>query len=85
MINVKRLAVTSIKLDGIKRGAPAEEVKKAFESAKVEETFAASGWGKKLGRKQKRAQLDDFGRFKVMVARMKKSKIVNAELAKLKA
>ena len=85
IINVKRVALTAIKLEGIKRGAPSEEVKSAYEAANVDATFAASGWGKKLARKQKRAQLDDFGRFKVVVARMKKSKIVSEQMAKIKA
>lgn len=84
VINTKRLSLTSIKLDGIKRAAPIDEVKAAYEKADVEGVFAASGWGKKLARQEKRKTLDDFGRFKVMVARMKKSKAVNAELEKLK-
>lgn len=85
VINIKRLALTAITLEGIKRGAPTEEVKAAYEKADVDAVFAASGWGKKLARKQKRAALGDFGRFKVMVARMKKSKAVNAEFEKLKS
>lgn len=85
VINVKRLSLTSIKIDGISRGAPVDEVEKAYQDADVDKVFAASGWGKKLARKQKRSNLDDFGRFKVMVARMKKSKAVKAELEKLKA
>lgn len=85
VINVKRLALTSIKVDDIARGAPVDEVKQKYEKADVDGVFAASGWGKKLERKQKRANLNDFDRFKVMVARMKKSKAVNAEYEKLKA
>lgn len=85
IMNVKRLALTKIKLDGIERGAPTDAVKAAYDAADVEAVFAASGWGQKISRKQKRAALDDFGRFKVMVARMKKSKKVNAEFEKLKS
>lgn len=85
VFNVKRLALTNIKLDGLERGCPSEAVKSAYDAADVDKVFAASGWGKKLDRKQKRAALDDFGRFKVMVARMKKSKKVHAEFEKLKA
>lgn len=84
VINLKRLALTSIKVDGLSRGGSVEDVKAAYEKADVDGVFAASGWGKKLARKQKRANLDDFGRFKVMVARMKKSKAVNVEFEKLK-
>lgn len=85
VMNVKRLALTSIKIDGIARGCVAEEVAKLYKAADVDAVFAASGWGRKISRKQKRAALGDFDRFKVMVARMKKSKAVNAQFEKLKA
>lgn len=83
--SIKRLALTSIKLDNVKRGDSVEDVKKAYKDADVDGVFAASSWGQKLSRQQKRRNLDDFGRFKVMVARIKKSKAVNAQLAKVKA
>lgn len=85
VMNVKRLAITSIKVDGLERGAAVDAVKSAYEAAKVDETFAASGWGKKIDRKAKRAALDDFGRFKVMCARIQKGKKVREEVEKLKA
>lgn len=85
VFNLKRLSLTSIKIDNISRGAPVDEVAKAYKEADVDKVFAASGWGKKIERKQKRAALDDFGRFKVMVARMKKSKAIKEELEKLKS
>lgn len=83
--SLKRLTLTSIKLDNVERGASEEDVKKAYKEADVDGVFAASSWGKKLERKQKRANLNDFDRFKVMVARMKRSKAINAEYEKLKA
>lgn len=85
VLNLKRLSLTPIVLENIERGASVEDVKAAYEKANVNSTFAASGWGKKLAKKEKRANLDDFGRFKVMVARMKKSKAVNVEFEKLKS
>lgn len=85
VINVKRIALTSIKVDGIARGDPIKKVEEAYKSADVDKTFAESGWGKKIARKQKRAALDDFGRFKVMCARIEKGKKVRAEFEKLKA
>lgn len=84
VMNVKRIALTSIKVEGIERAASVDVVKAAYEKADVDGVFAASSWGKKLDRKKRRAALDDFGRFKVMVARMKKSKAVNVEFEKLK-
>lgn len=85
VFNVKRLALTPIKVDGVERAAPVADVKAAYEKADVDATFAASGWGKKIDKKQKRAALDDFGRFKVMCARIQKGKKVNSEFEKLKA
>lgn len=85
VLNVKRLALTSIKVDGLARGDPVEKVKEAYVEADVDAKFAASGWGKKIARKQKRAALDDFGRFKVMCARIEKGKKVRAEFEKLRA
>lgn len=85
VINTKRLSLTSMKLDGIARAASQEDVKKAFEAADIAKLFAASAWGQKITKKEKRAALDDFGRFKVMCARIKKGKAVNAQFEKLKA
>lgn len=85
VISVKRLALTSILIEDLPRGAPTADVKEKYESADVDKKFAASSWGRKLDRKAKRANLDDFGRFKVMVARMKKSKAIAVEMEKLKA
>lgn len=47
--------------------------------------WQSTSWAKKLAAKQKRTKLSDFDRFKVMIARKQKSKIVNAKLASLKA
>lgn len=82
IMNVKRLALTNITL-GVERAADTATVAAAYKAADVDAKFLASSWGQKLDRKEKRANLDDFGRFKVMVARQKKSKAVNAELEKL--
>jgi large subunit ribosomal protein L14e len=85
VMNVKRLALTNIKLDELARGAPSSDVRAKYEAADVEKTFASLSWGKKLDRKSKRAALGDFDRFKVMVVKMKRNKKINAELEKLMA
>ena len=84
VMNVKRIALTKMTID-IERGASKQDVASKYKEADIDGKFAASGWGKKLDRKKKRANLDDFGRFKVMVARMKKSRQVSAALRKVKA
>ena len=46
--------------------------------------FAASSWGKKIAKQAAKKNLNDFDRFKVMVARVKKSSILKREIAKVK-
>merc|ERR1712216_477000 len=43
-----------------------------------------AAWAKKLENREKRANLSDFDRFKVMVARKKRSTVIKKELAKIK-
>lgn len=83
VIGLRRLALTSITLEKVARGASTADVKKAYVDANVDANFAASSWGIKIARKRKRAALNDFGRFKVIAARMKKSKAVKVQLEKL--
>jgi large subunit ribosomal protein L14e len=44
--------------------------------------FASSSWGQKIAIQKARKSLTDFDRFKVMVARVKKSAIMKREVAK---
>jgi large subunit ribosomal protein L14e len=50
----------------------------------VEKKFGQSSWGKKLESRRKKASLTDFERYKVAVAKTKKSKTVRAAFNKLK-
>merc|ERR1712019_10173 len=68
----------------LRRMSKAKAIKAAFDAADVEGTFAKSSLGRKLAKREARASLNDFGRFKVMVAKKNKNKIVAAELKKLK-
>ncbi|ESR45013.1 hypothetical protein CICLE_v10003242mg, partial [Citrus x clementina] len=43
-----------------------------------------SSWGKKLIVQKRRAALNDFDRFKLMLAKIKKGGLIRQELAKLK-
>ena len=58
-------------------------VYKAWDEEKVEETWAATSWAKKLARKKVRASLTDFQRFQLMVARKQKAALVKAQLEKM--
>jgi large subunit ribosomal protein L14e len=45
--------------------------------------WSATSWAKKLEAKKRRSNLGDFDRFKVMIAKKQKSKIVADKLATL--
>ncbi|GAQ89101.1 60S ribosomal protein L14 [Klebsormidium nitens] len=83
VINFKRLTLTDITIE-IRRLARKKELKEAIEAGEVHKKWAASSWGRKLAVQDKRAKLGDFDRFKVMVARVKRSAVLKRELAKLR-
>merc|ERR1712216_1041622 len=78
VMGYKRLSLTDIKID-IGRGAKAKTVDAKYGEADVDAQWAATGWGKKLA--ARKANANDFDRFKNMVAHKKK---MVATCAKLK-
>ncbi|KAF3972509.1 hypothetical protein CMV_003986 [Castanea mollissima] len=81
-MNLKRLSLTDIKID-IKR-FPKKTLVEAMEAADVKNKWENSSWGRKLIVQKRRASLNDFDRFKIMLAKIKWAGIVRQELAKLK-
>ena len=71
-LSLRRVSLTDYKLD-IKRCAKREEVLKAIDAYKLEEKFKKSTLAKKAELRQKRANLTDFDRFKVMRLRQKRA------------
>ena len=71
-LSLRRVTLTDYKID-IKRGAKREEVFKAVEDYKLEEKFKKSNLAKKNELREKRANLTDFDRFKVMRLRQKRA------------
>lgn len=51
----------------------------------IKEQFDATSWGKKAIQTEKRKNLTDFDRFKCMLLRKQKSKVVGMEVHKLLA
>mmetsp|Transcript_13339 Transcript_13339/g.17478 ORF Transcript_13339/g.17478 Transcript_13339/m.17478 type:complete len:134 (+) Transcript_13339:67-468(+) len=82
VVSFSRIALTDLTVK-IQRGARAKTLKKAWEEADTLNKWESSSWAKKLAAKKKRANLNDFDRFKVMVARKKKSKIIADKIAAL--
>ncbi|CAM9788889.1 unnamed protein product, partial [Ectocarpus sp. 12 AP-2014] len=84
LIPFKRLALTDFKLP-IQRNARIGTIKAAAKEADLYAKWEASSWAKKKAKKVKRAQMTDFDRFKVMVARKQKSAIIAKKVAELQA
>ncbi|KAK7813829.1 large ribosomal subunit protein eL14z [Quercus suber] len=82
-MNLKRLSLTDIKID-IKRVPKKKTLVEAMEFADVKNKWESSSWGRKLIVQKRRASLNDFDRFKIMLAKIKRAGIVRQELAKLK-
>ena len=71
-LSLRRVTLTDYKIN-IKRGAKREEVFKAIDEYKLEEKFKNSIYAKKCELRQKRGNLTDFDRFKVMRLRQKRA------------
>lgn len=82
-VNFKRLSLTDIKID-IKRIPKKKDLIQAMEAADVKNRWEKSSWGRKLIVQKRRASLNDFDRFKIMLAKIKRAAVVRQELAKLK-
>ncbi|KAK1568541.1 hypothetical protein Q3G72_025675 [Acer saccharum] len=82
-MNFKRLSLTDITID-IKRAPTKKTLIEAMEKADVKNKWENSSWGRKLIVQKRRAALNDFDRFKLMLAKIKKGGLVRQELAKLK-
>merc|ERR1719231_157328 len=81
MMPVKRLSLTDFKVK-IPRGAREKTLKKALEADGVMAKWSETAWAKKLAAKKTRSEMNDFDRFKLMVAKKKRSKVVKASLKK---
>mmetsp|Transcript_36164 Transcript_36164/g.51131 ORF Transcript_36164/g.51131 Transcript_36164/m.51131 type:complete len:134 (-) Transcript_36164:253-654(-) len=82
VISYKRIALTDFLLK-IERGCSEEDLEKAFKDEGMAAQWEATPWAKKLASKKKRASLNDFDRFKVMVAKKQKSAIIAKKMKEL--
>ncbi|KAK2648792.1 hypothetical protein Ddye_016281 [Dipteronia dyeriana] len=69
-MNFKRLSLTDITVD-IKRAPTKKTLIEAMEKADVKNKWENSSWGRKLIVQKRRAVLNDFDRFKLMLAKIK--------------
>ena len=80
---LKRLSITNIKCD-IMPGAKLKVLEKAIADAGVAKKWAASSWSKGIAKKAAKANMNDFDRFTMMVARKTRARVVNKELKAMK-
>ncbi|RVW71825.1 60S ribosomal protein L14-2 [Vitis vinifera] len=78
-MNFKRLSLTDIKID-IKRVPKKKTLIEAMTAADVKNKWENSSWGRKLIVQKRRASLNDFDRFKIMLAKIKRGGVIRQEL-----
>merc|ERR1719265_2776545 len=79
MMPIVRLSLTDFKLK-IVRAAREKAVKKALEESGTMGKWSETAWAKKLAAQEARSKMTDFERFKLMVAKKKKSAAVKKSL-----
>merc|ERR1712070_400793 len=81
VIGVRTFALTDIVVAKLPRNATQKNLTKAWTEQNILEAWQKTAWSKKLEAKKARKALGDFGRFKVMVAKQQKSKLIADKLA----
>ena len=84
VISYRRIALTDLTVN-IQSNARAKTLKAAWKEGDTLAKWEGSQWAKKLAAKKTRAGLSDFDRFKVMVAKKQKSRIIAQKIKELKA
>jgi large subunit ribosomal protein L14e len=84
VIPFTRISLTDLTVK-VQRSARQKTLIKAWAEGDTLATWDKSSWAKKLKSRKTRAGLNDFDRFKVMVARKQKSKIIADKMKELSA
>mmetsp|Transcript_60538 Transcript_60538/g.187554 ORF Transcript_60538/g.187554 Transcript_60538/m.187554 type:complete len:133 (-) Transcript_60538:118-516(-) len=81
MMPIRRLSLTDFKSDII-RGAREKTLRLGLEKGEVLKKWGATSWAKKLKAREARENMTDFERFKLMMAKKKRSKAIKKALKK---
>ncbi|KAF3046036.1 hypothetical protein E8E12_010538 [Didymella heteroderae] len=84
-VALAKLSLTPIVIPKLPRSTGVGHVAKKWEEHKVQQKFDESAWAKKRAALQKRRQLNDFERFKVMKLRKQARYEVQKTFAKIRA
>ena len=79
MMPIRRLSLTDLK-SKIPRGAREKTLKLALTKEDIMGNWEKTSWAKKVRSKKARTDMSDFDRFKLMVARKKRSSAVKKSL-----
>eukprot|EP01039_Chlorochromonas_danica_P006595 gene6595-7288_t len=80
VITTQRVTLTPVVATGLRHNASQKSLTKAWTEQNIKEKWEATAWAKKLAVKKARATAGDFDRFKVMIAKKQKAKIVAEKL-----
>jgi len=81
-INFKALHLTPFTVK-IGQSSRSGTVRKAWEKAEITKKWQETTWAKKIAARERRAELTDFERFKLMKAKQARNRLVNVEYGKL--
>ena len=80
VIKTTRLNLTDIVVEGLSHGCKITKLEKAWKEQEIMNEWLSTAWAYKIDKKRARAETNDFDRFKVMVAKKQKSKLIAAKL-----
>lgn len=83
VISLRRLSLTDLKVT-LPVQARAKTLKKALAKEEIVSKWESSSWSQTMQKKAIRANLSDMDRFKLMIARKQKSKIIRKKVAELR-
>merc|ERR1719385_547413 len=81
MMPIKRLSFTDFSVK-VRRGCREKTLKKELTKGEIMKKWSETAWAKKLAAKEGRSTMTDFERFKLLVAKKKRSQAVKKVLKK---
>lgn len=80
VIRNDRLSLTDICVEGLSHGCKIQKLEKAWKDQEIMNEWLSTAWAYKLDKKRRREEINDFDRFKLMIAKKQKAKIIAAKM-----
>eukprot|EP01035_Chromulina_nebulosa_P018660 gene18660-24405_t len=84
VISLKKLSLTDVVVSNLSRGTPQGELVQGWKDQDTLAKWESTSWAKKLAAKKRRASLTDFDRFKVVLLKKQKSKLIAEKVNAIK-